>query len=183
MDKNKKKTIVGASAGVVAGVAGGEGARLAKEWYDQQYQSADDENTVDGNQAAENGPAPAPAPAPTPNPQPSAPDYNGITEVVPVDTGGSGEVADVVIDIPQDEPIAGVDDVNVDEIAEALIMEPEEIIEDGILMAEAHAQEPEPVDDEELLGEEDIAEGEDEDLAESDGDEADDDGEMIDDIV
>jgi len=180
MDKNKKKTIVGAGAGVVAGVAGGEGARLAKEWYDKQNQPAEDDNTVTDNHVVDN--QPAPTPTPTPNPQPSAPDYNGITEVVPVDTGGSGTVADVVIDVPQDEPIAGVDDVNVDEIAEAIIMEPEEIIEDGILMAEAHAQETEPVDDEEeFSGEEEP--DEDDDLAESDDDEADDEGEMIDDIV
>lgn len=148
MDKNKKKIIATAAAGMVAGAAGSQGVQAAKEWYDQNNETTD--NAAESNtnvQPEEQNPAPAPAQNPAPQPNPANPDYSGITEVVPVDTGGTNQVADVVVEVPQQEDvIPQVDNVDPNEIAEAIILEPEQIIEDDILMAEVH--EPEVIDEE-----------------------------------
>ena len=174
MDKNNKKTIATTAAGFAVGVAGSEGARVAKEWYDQNNQVQEDVTQADTvEHQTESSQTTPSTQSPTQPSAPAHPNYSGITEVVPVDTGGTPDVADVVIEIPQEEVIAGVDDVDPNEIAEAIIMDPEEIIDNGILMAEAHAQNPEPVDYDEpeneyfLDDEEDLAETDDDSEDES----------------
>ena len=173
MDKNKKKIIATAAAGMVAGVAGSQGVQAAKDWYDQNSETTDNaaESNTNGQQEEQ---TPAPAQTPAPQPNPANPDYSGITEVVPVDTGGTSQVADVIVDVPQQEDvIPQVDNVDPNEIAEAIILEPEQIIEDEILVAEVHeGEEPEVTDEPEVIEEPVVADGLgediDEDLAEAD---------------
>lgn len=185
MDKNQKKNIaITGAAGVAAGIIGEEAARIAKEkFFDAGEETHEDEHHTQetGGTTNQNNQTPAQETAPAQQNQ----DYSGITEVVPVDTGGGAanetEMAEVVVDIPQEELIAGVDDVDPNEVADAIIMEPEIIIEDGLDMASTHAQEPEVIEEEELIDEDPGLE-DDEDLAESD-EESEDEGEIIDDIV
>lgn len=185
MDKNQKKNIaITGAAGVAAGVIGEEAARIAKEKFlDTEEEILEDEHQTSGTGDTTNQSNQTPDQNPAPAQQNQ--DYSGITEVVPVDTGGAAanetEVAEVVVDIPQEELIAGVDDVDPNEVAEAIIMEPEIIIEDGLDMASIHTQEPETIEEEELTDEDPDLE-DDEDLAESD-EESEDEGEIIDDIV
>ncbi len=185
MDKNQKKNIaIAGAAGVTAGIIGEEAARIVEEKLNNEEAPIEDnpQPSPTGGQTNQGNQAPTPpANAPTQQNQ----DYSGITEVVPVDTGGGStdgtETAEVVVDVPQEELIAGVDDVNIDDVAEAIIMEPEIIIEDGLDMASIHAQEPQVIEEEELIDEDPGLE-DDEDLAESD-EESEDEGEIIDDIV
>ena len=171
MDKNKKKTIATAAAGMVAGVAGSQGLQAAKEWYGQSEQTTEGEagaNVAEHHE--DSNPAPAPAPTQTTHPNPSNTEYAGITEVVPVDTGGTQ--ADVVIEVPQPDVIPGVDNVDPNEIAEVIVMEPEQIIDDGTLLAETHELEETELAEhvEEVFGEEEdefLAEAEEEDDEES----------------
>ena len=192
MDKNKKKTIATGLGGIAMGVGGTEAARHAKDLFDKEppedihpepghNQDPVADTTANSNAANQQ------VAQQTSQPTPSHDDYSGITEIQPVDTGGAnGETPDVVIEVPAEEPIAGVDDVNPDEIAETIITPVEDIIDNGTDLASNHQpSELEILSDDVIIDEDMIDEDEDdEDLAESDEDLTDDadDSVMIDDI-
>ena len=202
MDKNKKKTIATGLGGTAVGIGGTEAAIHAKDWFGNKPQ---DENTPEpghnqdpvADTTANSNAANQQVAQQTSQPTPSHDDYSGITEIQPVDTGGTanGDTADVVIEVPAEEPIAGVDDINPDEIAEAIITPVEDIIDNGTDLASNHQpSEEEILSDDVIIDEEVEIDEDDEDLAESDEDDEDlaesdedltddaDDSVMIDDI-
>lgn len=190
MDKNKKKTIATAVGGAAVGIGSSEAARLAKDWYDKrkepEKEPSKDEPNHHTDTPAGNTTTNQEVVQQTPQSTPTHDNYSGITEIQPVDSGGAnGMTADVVIDVPSEDIIAGVDDINPDEIAEAIITPVEDIIDNGTDLASNHQpSELELLPDEELIDEVEF-DDDDDDLAEAEEDEDgmdDDGGEMIDDI-
>lgn len=178
MDKNKKKIIGTAVAGVAAGVGGSEAARRTKEWINKPEEDKSENHDTPTNNHATTNTTPTPQPAPVQNQD----NYQGITEIQPVDTGGAADVtAEIVVEVPEENIIAEVDYINPDEIAEAIITPIEDIIDGGVDVATIHHNSEENVD-EEIIEEPDV--DDEDDLAEAEEDEdSNDEGEMIDDIV